>query len=731
MTIQRIRSKIVTIVLVFGVASPVFAAPPVLDESPAEPGEWGFQPQDIVHRNPAPFTWRPVDGAVQYRLQVARDQNFEDVAYAVDGLPWNAHCPDQPFEPGEHFWRYAAANKAGEWSDWSQTTRPFYVDEQAVTLPQPGVAELIARAPASHPRLFLRPDDVPTLRKKAEAELADAWADVLKRADNLLENPPDISEPPLYPPGTERKGEEWKKIWWGNRKRAIAVADGAATLGFAYLMTGEERYGTGARDLLMALTEWDPEGSTQYRYNDEAAMPLLYMPSRAYTWAYNALSESDREAVQQMMRVRARQCFEHLHGRNHLWRPYSSHSNRAWHFLGEVATAFLDEIPEAETWLNYAMTVMYTAYPVWGDSDGGWHEGVAYWSSYLGRYMYWAFIVEPAYGINAFDFPYFANAGYYGMYVLPPGTKTGGFSDQAGHVSDTRIGSLMRLFAAGSGNPHWAWYADQLGADYGSGYLGFLYAANAKEVEPKPPTDLPTSRAFNGTGLAVLNTNLEDASKNVQIHFKSSPMGRQSHGYNANNAFLLNVGGEQVLLDSGRRDVHGSPHHYKYMHHSKSDNAILVNGDGQIMHSPRATGEITALEEGFVEGEAGDSYENLDSWRRGIKLEDADSVLIMDRLKAPEPSTFQFTLHARGPFEITEDGATWEGPTCKIRIVFEDTENNPLEISQTNEFDPPPAEWSNFDLNEWHLTASTTEKRTEQKFVTRIEVEMRDSADTD
>lgn len=680
-----------------------------------------------VKRNPPPMSWRPVEDAASYVVEVARNSAFDQLVYRNDSLPWSSHCPDIAFDRGTYYWRYAAVGADGSQSTWS-AHRSFRVGLESITLPKPDVADLVARAPSTHPRLFLRPNDVPALQLRAETDLKSAWGDVGTRADKLLKTPPDYSEPPLYPKGTVRKSEQWKKIWWGNRRRAIAVADGAATLAFAYVITDDERYGNGARDALMALTKWDPEGSTQYRYNDEAAMPLLYMPSRAYSWVYPMLSDTDRQAVVKMMRVRGAQCFNHLRGRNHLWKPYASHSNRAWHFLGEVATAFLGEIPEAETWLDYSMTVMYTAYPVWGDSDGGWHEGTAYWASYLGRYMYWAFVAESAYGINAFDFPYFANAGYYGMYALPPGTQTGGFSDQAGNITDKRIGPLMRLFAAGSGNPYWAWYADQLGAGYGGGYLGFLYAANAKDVTPKAPTDLPTSRAFHGTGLAILNTNLEDASKNIQVHFKSSPMGRQSHGYNANNAFLLNVGGQQVLLDSGRRDVYGSPHHYDWMHHSKSDNAILVNGKGQYKHTANATGQIAAFQEsGIVQGDAGDSYENLDRWQRAIKLEEPHTVFVTDTLTAPEPSTFQFTLHARGPFKITDDGATWEGPTCKIRITFENTEGNPLEITQTDAFDPPPAEWSGFNLNEWHLTASTTEKRREQIFATRIDVVMKGS----
>ena len=82
------------------------------------------------------------------------------------------------------------------------------------------------------------------------------------------------------------------------------------------------------------------------------------------------------------MKVRGDEMYNHLCPR-HLWRPYSSHSNRAWHFLGEVGIAFLGEVEGAEDWVWFAMNVFYNVYPVWSDDDGGWHEGISYGHSYI------------------------------------------------------------------------------------------------------------------------------------------------------------------------------------------------------------------------------------------------------------------------------------------------------------------------------------------------------------
>jgi hypothetical protein len=291
-------------------------------------------------------------------------------------------------------------------------------------------------------------------------------------------------------------------------------------------------------------------------------------------------------------------------------------------------------------------------------------------------------------------------------------------------VSSDRIGSLMAQLAAGAKNPHWQWYADQQKAAPASGWLGFLYAYRTQGLEAKAPDDLPTSAAFHGTGTAVLNTNLLDGTKNTAVHFKSSPMGRQSHGYNAHNAFLLYHQGQPVFIRSGRRDVHGSPHHYKWMHHTKSDNAILVNGEGQVKHSPLPAGRITEFHtsagQDVVVGEAGDGYENLDRWTRKIVFLKPDVIIIHDVLEAPEPSTFQWLLHADGAFNIVDQGARWSGDVGEVAVDF--VTPNDLKITQTGEYETPPHEWANFDLDEWHLTAETPEPKALQQFITIIRV---------
>ena len=46
-------------------------------------------------------------------------------------------------------------------------------------------------------------------------------------------------------------------------------------------------------------------GNTSARTNSDSSRPILQRLSRAYTWAYDALTPEDRKKVQEVMRAQA------------------------------------------------------------------------------------------------------------------------------------------------------------------------------------------------------------------------------------------------------------------------------------------------------------------------------------------------------------------------------------------------------------------------------------------
>jgi len=708
--------------LLFAAAAGAAAAPELtVDETPAAPGEWGLRPADgaVSETNPPGFSWRPQRLAASYELQVARDADFRSGLYTARGVAYNVHCPPRTFEPGTWRWRFRYADKAGRSSAWSKV-RTFGITAESIEFAMPTRAELLGRIPKTHPRLFVRPEQLAHLRKLADGELRSIRDALVAECEKLLKKPPPTAEPPKYPPGTTTKSEAWREIWWGNRVYTIKLLNGAATLGFTRLLTGNEAYGRLARKLLLAAAEWDPKGATGYRYNDEAGMPYNYYFSRTYTFIHDLLSEVERARCREVMAVRGAEMYRHLAPR-HLWQPYGSHANRAWHFLGEIGVAFLDEIPDAGEWVWFAMNVFYNVYPVWSDADGGWHEGVSYWSSYIARFTWWADVMRAAMGIDAYRKPYFSRIGTYAMYLQPPGTVGGGFGDLCAKRTSAHNRGLLTTLAAQARNGHWQWYVNAHGGPAtGSDYVAFVRGALPK-VEARPPDDLPGGRCFRGTGLAMLNTDLTSAGDNVEVLFKSSPFGTQSHGYESNNSFLLYAFGERLLIRTGRRDIYGSDHHRNWMWQTKSTNCITAGGVGQVGHSAAARGEIlgfhSSREIDYVAGEAAGAYRDgaLKRFTRHVVFVKPDRVVIFDRLEAAKPTTFEWWLHAPTEMKLAgQDDIRVANGKAAARVRFLAPAG--LKLSQTSKFDPPPR--ARIKLTEWHLTAATAAPARTAAFVT-------------
>ena len=722
--VERVFCKLLFIAIVFALVLvvPGFAEGQELklDERPAEPGEWGYRPAAgaVSQVNPPSFSWRP-QRELTWEIECARDTRFKNVEYRTENLEFNVHCPPRTFKPGNYTWRYRGKDNNGRYTNWSQP-RTFTIASDAAVMPLPARKDLIGRIPKSHPRLFMRPENLGRLRKLARGTMKQEYNKLVSECERIMARPPSTEEPPKYSKGLERGSEAWRKIWWGNRTYTIRALNSAATLAFTRLLDGQEKYGLEAKRILLECAKWDPKGSTGYRYNDEAGMPYNYYFSRTYTFVNDLLSEQEKKICRDVMKARGAEMYEHLCPR-HLWRPYSSHSNRAWHFLGEVGIAFLGEVEGAEDWVWFAMNVFYNTYPVWCDDDGGWHEGISYGHSYLGRFTWWADVMREAMGVDAYDKPFFSKAGYYTMYLMPPGKVGGGFGDGAWRRSASRNVSLMSQFAAQAGNGHWQWYVEQLGGSKEmSGYIGFIRGTLPK-VEPKPPDGLESSRLFRGTGQAYLNSDLTDARKSVQVIFKSSPFGTQSHGNEANNSFVLWAYGKRLLVRSGHYDSYGSAHHSNWVWSTRSVNNITANGLGQVKRTAQAQGKIIAFKTtpsmDIVVGEAGSAYERgiLDRFTRAIIFVKPELVIVYDRMEAKEPSTFEYWLHAIDKISVEDQN--------RIRVENDDVvcdvdflTPSDLTFKQTNEYDPKPR--PRIKMKEWHLTATTPEKKKRMEFVT-------------
>jgi hypothetical protein len=699
------------------------------------PEEVGYLPADgsTSALNPPSFAWLHEAAAATYTLELSTENDFRG-ALRETGFRWNAHTPSVPMAPGRYYWRYRYVTRTGLESGWS-ATRSVIVPAEARVLPKPTPAEQRTRVPAGHPRLFLRPEDLPRLRQAAgvdagdgglgaaELERARAGFAALRRvADRLLATGP-TPEPEHLGSARDKENAALVKYWWPNREQTLKACQEAETLAFLALLTREPRYAEAARRWILHLAAWNPDGPTNFDLNCEAAKPLLHRLARAYDWAYDALSENERGTVRRIVQRRIGDAWksgEVGQGTGHLNRPYGSHANRTWHKIGESGIAFLGEIPEAEMWLDYALTKFHALYPVWSDDDGGWHEGVSYWAGYLGKVVWWLQAADSALDVDGLQKPFFAQVGDFPLYLAPPGSPNMGFGDLSHGRPSAGWGGFLEYFVRAKGAQpdgaragHWRWWMEAWGMRGQDGILGFLYAANLPALPPAvAPTGLPPSKVFRGIGVASLHTTLVDSADDVHFLFKSSPFGTRSHGHNAHNTFQLNAYGEALLPACVYRDLHGSKFHLQWAHSTRAQNGVLVDGRGQTPHTAAPHGRIVdhrfGPEADYLAGDATEAYEGrLRRYRRQVVFvkEPAPFVVIWDDLAASRPARFQFLLHALSPFILETNRAqlALQRPKAGLRVDYH--AGQPLTFRQWDGYQPPPTR--EFP-NQWHVEASTT-----------------------
>ena len=712
---------------VFLVQNIVCAAPDV-DNRPARPDEWGYRPADgsTAVMNPPSFTWVHDKRAVSYEVQWARTQDFADAATAKN-VPWCVYTHHTPLEPGTWYWRYRFTASKEETSKWS-AVRSVKVTSESMLFPMPTRAQQRERLPNDHPRLFMRPEDLPRLRAAATGDgpAADLFKNLRKQADKLIKAGP-TPEPVHRGSARDKENDEAVKHWWPNRVTAEKAGMEAETLAFAWLITRDPKYGEAARRFIMALAAWDPDGPSNFALNCEAGKAMLFRPARAYDWAFDALTEEERATFQKVWARRAEDAWksgEIGRGNGHLNRPLNSHGNRIWHKLAETAIALYGDVPEAETWLDYAVNKFYAAYPVWGDDDGGWHEGASYFSSYIGRAATWMQVAHSALGIDGLAKPFFNEVGNIPLYIVPPNSPTGGFGDLSYRPTGCAfLHYYARMKGANAG--HWAWRLAASKVKAPEGWTGFLYEANLPAlpaaVAPDASPALPVSKIFQGTGIASLHTTLVDSRDDVHLLFKASPFGTPSHGHNAQLGIQLNAYGDCLLPACTYRDLHGSKFHYQWVHATRSQNSVLVNGAGQSTHTHQAIGSIldTRLDQpaasdatirwDYVRGDATAAYTGLVTRaERAVLFIKPDIIVLYDDFAAPKPVTFQFMLHGLAPFMIDEAAQTLSVAQSNAVLDVRYLAPHPLAFTQTDGFKPAPKMRDKSTLpNHWHAEAAT------------------------
>ena len=668
-------------------------------KDPRQPGD-GARPGT----NPPVFAWLPLEDADGYRLEVARDSSFENICLDIGGLQESLYLPETALDPGMYFWRWSAGPAA------TSEVFAFEIDPEAVVVEVPPASDWLKGFPAEHPRIYVRPEEVPALRSSAAGEEAQAWARLRESAEAVLAEPHEIEEPPFLPDRSEnyqKYHETWAPIMWNSRR----FVKGAETLGLAYLVSGEDVFARAACRRMASISRWDPEGSSHLPHNDEAHMSVIWNGSNACDWVWDRFTEQEREAVVAQFRRRGQITFDHMHNRGSYGvTRFDSHAGREIVFLAHIALVFHEHIPEAQAWLEWLRPVLCGIWPIWAGDDGAWAEGPSYGLAYVTIMTMFASALKRGIGVDLYRKPFWKNHARWRQYCLPPYAEWMGFGDHTERWAGSwrSNADLVDLIGRETGTGEFTEYVKAFRAEAedmqtpaerrSSGVLSQLVLAGPEQTRPPSDADGSILRVFPAAGWAAVRTHLNDPARDIAMIFRSSPLGAISHSHANNNDFILHAGGKVMAMPSGYYIGYGSDHHTHWVWHTKSHNCVTLSDASQKMRSHDSLGSIgNAFEDErlvYFAGIADASYSDRASrCRRHVFFLKTQSCFVMIDEFVALPgidSALQWNIHSWNRFSVDEDARTFllerEGSSLEGHFMY----HNNAFFSLSEGWDPPP-----------------------------------------
>ncbi len=678
-----------------------------LDRVPAG-DEVSYRPADgeRVAANPPAFVWLPDAGRAidRWIIEYAPGPDFADGrTERVTDLDMTVHVPGEPLEPGKWYWRYGYVDFDGGENVFSHI-RALEIPEDATIFPFPTVETVIDAIPDTRPRAYFSPEDRDKIRENPEAY---AWLvdSVVRQAENVLNrNEPLFEEPKPW----DQYGDDSRQVYVDTWRAMRPYTRGMEICARAYLFTGDERFAEEANRRLMHFMTWDVDGPSSVYWPTELGMDIAEHAPRTFDWIYDTFTDEERETCIDVLGKRIRQINEMHRGRPFETRPFSSHPGRMIGFAVEGGIILAHEVDDARDWIEYTLRVLWSTYPAWGRDDGAWHEGVSYWTWYIGRITRVVGELD-RFGIPLKDKPFFQNTGDFGLYAAYPNRSRREFGDSYSGSIGRAQGNVLYALASLYNDPYYRWYA----AETGGGPSGpEAFQVRDDGLEPKAPGDRPQSKAFFDVGWVAMHSDMAAPDDNVMVLFKSSTFGSISHDHANQNAFVIEAYGEPLAVSTGYYQNYGDPHHREWMWQTRAHNAILVDGEGQVPRSPESRGKIVEhIEEeswAYALGDAVEAYGGrLDRAYRHVLFLRPDVIIVADDLAASDGSaTYQWLLHAENEMTLNEEAGEVMIEHGDARLHAQFLHPQGLSMSQNTGWDPEPTR-PEAAPEQFHVTAST------------------------
>lgn len=568
---------------------------------------------------------------------------------------------------------------------------PLYVDDITIelgdeplrprTIPLPGEnwqppdAEPLALRDGlagRHPRLFFTSDEIEGIRERCRTTHASFFAHLQGGADSYLaqmppENAADCDD--------DQSMQQWG--WWRLQ-----------TLAFAYIATGDERYGHKAIEWMATFAAYPHWGSGEEVDQSMGAANLLSGFACAYDWCWELMTPEQRAAFGEKLFRQLELLCHHgfLDNRAGGYWKGDHQNNHRHHRLSGLLLAALsvaDEVEGGDRYLGFAAAecrAVAEALP----PDGSNHEGPGY-TPFGYSYVVRCFdALRHATNVDLFSTPGLSAIPWFRAHTMTPG-----FHD------------VFNFGDGGGGAYYFNHYLFRLAAEYqdagAQALLDAMYTAEPgsfsyypwpilwydADLAPAPLETLERARYFDDLELACYRSSWTDPNA-LAVILKCGPYGGHrlnelaagwvnvAHDHPDPNHFMLHWGGQMWATDDGypRQNKAGANH-----------NLILVDGNGPAHRGGGWTQPIPGMADmGVIDrfvnepglfwarGDASGYYgaQNVTRMNRYLIVPDDQAVILVDDLAAEAPRTWSWLLHsdaewaevAAGHFTLTKEGRT-------------------------------------------------------------------------
>ncbi len=604
---------------------------------------------------PPPPSDKKLDEYLRYDFQLGQSKNLSGKeTITANGLRMPFYNNHKALAPGTWYWRYRVAGK--QWS-------PVYEIDILPGVPKfesPKEDAAMQMIPAQHPRIFK-----PLNLKNPTADQRQLMAQYISKADaTLAKNIASYKVKGEEIPATAKPEEKEQILRFRLRYEVEGICADIQNLLMAYEVTHSDKYLNHA--LLFAKHIVSLNGVEMYEMADFSASMSMATLAMAYDIANDKIPAGDKKQYENFITPVAKLIIgealrENIGAADGLVAEHFF--QHIFHDVFITAMVMKNHLPEADVWFNMLYNIGLSRSPGGGFlADGVWANGNMGYMHVNMESMVGSFLLyKDLFKVNTFSHPYYVNCANALAYTVPIKSAGDGFAD--GSEEWAQLNRLRTGFAYILGQEQNNAFAINYAYKISNQSLDSVYQFKntdfseyrlqhqPKKIVPLNWKDIPQSAIFPQSGIAVMNTDVLNAKKNLFLSFYSSPFGVGSHGMAEQNSFNIVYKGKPLFYPTGYRITTQDKHYLLAQKHSRARNTITVDGKTQG-YAQSDYGWLPRYLDGesisYVMGDATNAYKKMDStalnWitvLRNANAYTAENGFIMNDDDDPKVSKFR------------------------------------------------------------------------------------------